>query len=815
MRDEQAPANRAATTISYAPGWPGIEPRWTSSAKSGIGTALNRESRVWFTLSHGILNEAYFPEIDQACTRDLGLIVTDGARFLSEEKRHATHETTWLADGVPAFRLVNRCTEGRYRIEKEILTDPARPVLLQRTRFVAVTGAPQDYRLYALLAPHLANHGAGNTAWMGEHEGQSMLFAERDGCALALASSSGWLARSVGFVGVSDGWQDLVAHKQMTWHYDRAENGNVAVTGQIRVPDDDGTFVLALGFGSTPTAAARAAAASLHDGFDQARDRYLREWQAWQATLTPIAPSVTTPGAAAPRGLDATSAAVIRTCESKAHPGGIVASLSLPWGFNKGDGDLGGYHLVWPRDLVETAGALLAIGASDDVRQVLRYLQATQADDGHWPQNMWIDGTPYWNGLQLDETAFPILLADLMQRERELSPDELTALWPMLRRAAAFLVTHGPVTEQDRWEEDPGYSTFTLAVSIVALLAAADLADAQGEPTTAASLRDTADDWNGSIERWCYVTDTALARQVGVDGYYVRLTPPDVAEAASPSGGFVAIKNRPPGEDVEPASLVICPDALALVRFGLRAPDDPHIVNTVAVIDALLEVETPQGPAWHRYNDDGYGEHADGAPFDGVGIGRAWPLLTGERAHYELAAGRPAEALRLLGAMEAFANDGGLIPEQIWDGDDLPALELFRGRPAGSAMPLVWAHAEYLKLRRSLQDGRVFDLPGEGVARYLGRTTAVPRAVWRFSHRLRSLPAGRVLRVEVRAPAIVHWSADDWQTVHDMPTIDTGLGLHVADLPAGDAVAGVRVRFTFRWLDANRWEGTDFDVPVN
>jgi glucoamylase len=294
----------------------------------------------------------------------------------------------------------------------------------------------------------------------------------------------------------------------------------------------------------------------------------------------------------------------------------------------------------------------------------------------------------------------------------------------------------------------------------------------------------------------------------------VRIAPPEVAEAASPTSGFVPIKNRPPGQNKAAAAHIISPDALAYVRFGLRAADDPRIVNTVKVIDALLKVETPNGPAWHRYNDDGYGEHADGSAFDGVGIGRAWPLLTGERAHYELAAGRPQEAARLLGAMAAFANEGGLISEQIWDSPDIPERELFFGRPSGSAMPLVWAHAEYLKLRRSLQDGRIFDLPPQCVARYRERKTVSPRAAWRFNHRIRALVPGKLLRVEVLAPAVVHWTSDDWKTTADANTTDTGLGLHIADLPTNQLPAGRTVRFTFHWRAANRWEGTDFTVRV-
>lgn len=796
-------------TNTDPPGRPGIPPTWTSSAKSGVGTALSPTSRVWFTLSHGILNEVYYPRIDQACTRDLGLIVTDGRDFFSEEKRDAQHEVAYLAEGVPAFHLANTCRQGRYRIEKEVLSDPARDVVLQRTRFEPLQGSLADYHLYALLAPHLNNRGSDNTAWAGDYKDTPMLFAARAGGALALACSAPWLQRSAGFVGISDGWQDLVQHKRLTRIYERAEAGNVALTGEIDLQAAGGAFVLALGFGLSPAEAGQRALASLQDGFEAAREAYLRGWETWQSSLLPLDRPRTSG-----RNLYRVGTAVLRTHEAKRFPGGLIASLSVPWGFAKGDDDLGGYHLVWPRDLVETAGALLAAGARIEARRVLRYLQATQEADGRWSQNMWLDGTPYWGGVQMDETAFPILLVDLAWREKALDDDDLARFWPMVRRAAAFLLQNGPVTQQDRWEEDPGYSPFTLAVEIAALLAAAGLAEMVGDAQAATYLRETADAWNAGVEGWTYVTGTDLARQVGVEGYYVRIAPPEEAEAASPAAGFVPIKNRPPDRSMAPAAQIVSLDALALVRFGLRAADDPRIVNTVKVIDALLRVDTPAGPTWHRYNDDGYGEHEDGAPFDGNGLGRGWPLLTGERAHYELAAGRREAAERLRQALERFANDSGLLPEQVWDAADLPDRELFCGRPSGSAMPLVWAHAEHVKLCRSLHEGHVFDLPPQPVQRYQVEKTGSAHAIWRFNHKSRTMAAGQTLRLELLAPALVHWSADGWQTRRDVETHDTGLGVHLADLPTTGLAAGTTVVFTFFWPGESRWAGIDFEVRV-
>lgn len=678
---------------TFAPGWPGSEPRWTSSAKSGIGTAVSRASRVWFTLSHGILNEIYYPRVDHACTRDLGFIVTDGHSYFSEEKRDATSETSQVGPGILAYRIRNTAIDDRYRIEKEVLTDPWRDVVLQRVRLVPLQGTLADLRLFVLLAPHLANHGTGNTAWVGDYKGNPMLFAARAANALALASTAPWRARSVGFVGTSDGWQQLKADKRLTHSFARAENGNVAMVGEIDLAACNGAFVIALGFGPTAMEAGQHALISLLEDFDGTADEYVTAWRAWHAKLEGrVVPELQ-------RALYHSSAAVLRAHESKRVEGGVIASLSIPWGFSKPDDDLGGYHLVWPRDLVQTAGGFLAIGAHEHVRRILRYLQVTQEADGHWPQNMWLDGTAYWPGLQLDETALPILLVDLAARNGVLNRAARDAYWPMVRNAAAFLTRYGPASPQDRWEEAPGYAPFTIATEIAALLVAAEIAEVTGHASAANDLRETADAWNASIDQHLYVSGDPLARRHEVDGYYVR-----ASAAGGPGGRAAAV----PGLD-----------ALALVRFGLRTANDPRIVNTLRIADDQLRVETPFGPVWRRYAGDVYGEHADGSAFDGGGIGRAWPLLTGERAHYELAAGRPERAAALARALEAIAGESGLLPEQVWDAADIPARELFAGRAAGSAMPLVWAHAEYLKLCRSLVDGAVFDRPPQTVRRYL------------------------------------------------------------------------------------------------
>ncbi len=796
------------SVVRYAPGWPGIPPRWTSSAKMGAGTALNQHSKVWFTLSHGILNEVYFPRVDQACTRDMGFIVTSGYDFFSEEKRHCSFENRPFEPGIPAFELTNTEIGGRYRIHKEVLTDPYRNVVLQKVRFEPLQGHLSDYRLYALLSPHLANCGYANTGWIGDYKGYPMFFAQHDGATLSLASSAPWKKTSVGFVGASDGWQDLSQHFQMEWEYTRAENGNIAFTGEIDLASCNGEFLLALGFGVIWTEAAQQARSSLFEDYAETRQHYVSQWQNWQTSLIKLDEPL--------RQCDLyrSSTAVLRTHESKDFLGGIIASLSIPWGFNKGDEDLGGYHLVWPRDLVETAGALLAAGAVSDAVRVLRYLETTQEAAGNWAQNLWLDGRPYWNGVQMDETAFPILLLDLLRREAPDSLGKLERWWPMVRKAVSFILRNGPVTQQDRWEEDAGYSPFTLAAEISALLAAADIADLTGHGEQASVMRDAADAWNDNIERWVYATGGELAQQLGIEGYYVRIAPPETDGAPSPTQGFVPIKNRPPGQDGERAYHIISPDALALVRFGLRAPDDPRILNTLRAIDALLAVELPQGPCWYRYNGDGYGEHKDGSAFDGTGIGRPWPLLAGERAHYALAGGHRDEAEALLSVIEnSTAGSSRLLPEQVWDAADIPALELFRGKPTGSACPLVWAHSEYVKLRRSIRDGKIFDQPPQTVKRYLVDKQVRQIFGWRFNNKTHSVPQNKTLRIVLLTPGLLHWSADGWKTTHDAEARDTGLGIYIHPPTASLPVGGQAV-FTFFSPKENRWEGTDYTVTV-
>ncbi len=793
------------------PGQPGLPPRWTSSAKSGVGTAGSAASRLWFTVSHGILNEIYWPRVDAACTRDFGFIVTGPNGSFAEEKRDAEHGIAMIEEGVPAFRIANTARDGSWRIEKEILTDPKRETLLQRLTFEALQGSIGDYRLFGLLAPHLINKGADNTGWVGDYKGTPMLFATGDTAgALAVACSVPFLARSVGYVGTSDGWQQLKQTGELDERWRRAPRGNVALSAEIDLVASGGEALIAVGFGSRWEEAAYKAQSSLQAGFDVARRGYAAGWRNYQKKLLPL----DRPAGASNLNTYRISTAVLSTHQPASFPGASIASLSIPWGFSKGDEDLGGYHLVWPRDLVETAGGFLAAGAVDEAKAVLAYLLAIQEADGHWSQNVWLDGSPYWHGVQMDECAFPLVLADMLRRHGHLDSSEIARILPKIEKAAHFVVCNGPVTGQDRWEEDAGYSPFTLAVEIAGLLAAADLLEMGDRLDAARYLRETADSWNEDIEYWTFARDTELSRQLGIEGYYVRIALPDSADAASPLDGFVPIKNRPPSDMTKHATMLISPDALALVRFGLRAADDPRILDTVTAIDATLKADLPQGPVWYRYNGDGYGEHEDGRPFDGTGIGRPWPLLTGERAHYELAAGRPVVAEQLLNTLEESASSGGMLPEQVWDSADIPERELFHGHPSGSAMPLVWAHSEHIKLLRSLRDGAVFDMPPQTVKRYqIDKVKAAVR-IWRFTQKIRTISHGRALRIEVAAAAVVRWSQDDWATSSDQPTAVNAFGVQMLDIDTSHIAAGRTIQFTFYWPDSDRWENVNFAVAV-
>ena len=782
----------------HAPGKPGIPPTWSSSAKDMVGCALG-PSRLWFTIGFGIINEVYYPRVDLPQMRDLGFIVAGADGFWSEVKRNENYRLVPSAAGVAAAEI--RHTHPRYMLQLRVTPDPKRDVLLIEC---ALDGG-DDLRLYALLAPHLGATGFGNVAVAEQHRGRRLLWAEQGPFGLALAAADedqrdAFGRISAGYVGFSDGWQDFAGNGRMTWEYEIAGPGNVALTGEL-----PRRAVLALGFGSSAEAAATLALSSLMQPFGTVLRQQIADWEAWQARCFAIAGlqlrgPVDAVGSIREQVL--TSAVVLRAHLDKTYPGAMVASLSIPWG-DTGN-QRSGYHLVWPRDLIECAGALLALGAEDEAVDTLRYMIATQNEDGHWHQNQWLGGTPFWVGIQLDETAFPVLLAAALgdrDRLRGIAVDD------MVRRALGFIARTGPSTTQDRWEENEGINPFTLAVSIAALVAGADLLPAPARDWALA----LADFWNSRIEDWATVADTPLARRFDVPGYYPRVLPPQVLVDHAAALALVPIRNRG-GAVAPPAEDMIGTEFLQLVRFGLRQPDDPLIRASIKIADALLKTETPNGPVWHRYTGDGYGEHHDGRAFDGTGHGRGWPLLTGERGHYELCAGN--DPLPYLQAMAAMTSPGGMIPEQVWDADPIPPRRLRPGQPTGSAMPLVWAHAEFVKLLVSRQIGHPFDRPAAVWRRYAGERPNPKYAFWWQHAAIGSVDAGASLVVALDMPATVHWGRDGWQSSVDVATSDSGLGFHVAELATQALPPGTRIDFTWIRSDTGKWHDRNEAVTV-
>ena len=786
--DWPGPGGDMSGTAGHAFGGPGIAPTWSSSDKDFVSAALDG-SRLWATIGHGIINEVYWPSTGQPQIRDLGFYLVGKGRWI-DLKRERRYRLITPGPALPALNIVHHGDD--YQLTLEILPDPLRDVLLVRFALVG------DYRLVFLLAPHLGSSGRDNSAWLDD----GAAYAQGGGVALCLAASMPIEHLSCGFVGTSDGWQDLNRHGVLTYQFQSASLGTVAIAGQASRHHG----VLALGFAYGPAGAHTRARTALAADFDALRSAFIEAWHAWGATLSLPRPDETLGDAAE------LSAAVLKIHEDRAYPGAVVASLSVPWG--NSTESLGGYHLVWPRDATLTAFALLAANQRLDARHILAHLIAAQRRDGHWPQNYFPSGEPYWDGVQLDEVALPVLLAAKLAELRE---PELPGTREMIRAAVGFLARTGPASSQDRWEEIPGVSPFTLATAIAALVAAGPWL----EPEERAYALELADDWNERLESWCYVENTELARRLGVRGYYVRIAPPQPAGA---DDSRVALRNRD-GATITASELVSL-DFSYLVRLGIRTALDPRVQDTIRVVDEILRVETPSGTLYRRYNGDGYGEHADGRPFDGHGIGRAWPLLVGERGHLALQSGE--DSLPFLQTMWRCASAGGLLPEQVWDADPIPALELAPGRPSGSAMPLVWAHAEFLKLLVARERGRPVEwlasleqhFGHRPLARGAEPAAAQPGAAngqsaiwhWRDEVPVLLLPAGKSLAIEDRIPFTLHMGFDGWQRVKDRPAEPGPFGIWSVVLTERELAAADELNFTRRF--DRGWENFDHRVAL-
>ena len=775
---------------SVAPGAPGMEARWTSSSKDGIGTAYNSASRLWFTLSHGIVNEIYYPCIDQPNTRDLQLLVTDGETFFHEERRDLEHSLTYPEKGALAYQLVNRDPAGRYEIRKTVISDPYLPVLLIDHELVIHDPALHGkLRLYLLLAPHLKGKGGGNSAHIMDLSGSPVLHAWREDCHLACAASPPFSRASAGYVGTSDGYQDILRHREMKWFFQNAPDGNVALTGEVQ-PNRDGRFLIAVGLGGSRSSAVTPMAQSLVRPFPESLARFVHQWSRVRHQDDENDEFVCHSGDGG--SLYRLSRCILQAHEDKLYQGSLIASMSIPWGETKGDEDLGGYHLVWPRDLLHSTSALLISGQTELPLRALVYLTCIQRSDGSMPQNCWIDGTAYWTGQQLDETAAPVMLARRLYQAGALQGFDP---WVMVLRAVGCLMLQGPATGQERWEENSGYSPSTLAAVLAAVSSAAAFAAERGETAIHELLLAYADWLHANLAAWTCTGKGTL--DPAIPRHFVRIVPA-AADHSGPAGDpadlTLEIAN---GGGTHRASDILDGGFLNLVRYGFLAPDDPLVTDSLKLIDRELKVDFEAGPCWRRYPFDGYGSHPDGSAFDGTGYGGCWPLLTGERGHYELAAGH--DALPYLLAMENFANAGGMFPEQIWPLADAGPMK--HGQPAGSSMPLCWAHAEYVSLVHSRHAGYPLERIPEAWQRYVAKPPAAPTsAFWSLAHRTREVSRGTRLLVLLEAPTRIRWRTaglTDWEEISSHHLFAR---LHLADL--GPLTAAIEFQLG---ADATPW----------
>src|SRR3984957_13339441 len=774
VRDD-APGADGADPGGAAFGAPGIAPTWASSDKDYVSTALGG-SRLWATVGHGIINEIYWPSTGQPQIRDFGFYLV-GAGSWIDLKRVRDYTLSTPGPYLPALTITHHGDD--YELALEVLPAPQRDVLLVRFK---ITG---PYRLVVIVAPHLGSTGRHNSAWCDGAYG----YARHGDFCMCLAADAPLTKLSCGYVGASDGWQDLDRHGRLTYGFVSAENGTVALTAEL--PEDSG--IVALGFAGSPSGAFTRARTALAASFDALRAEFLQDWNDWGAQLQLPRPDEILGDA----GL--LSAAVLKIHEDRAYPGAGVASLSIPWG-NSTD-NLGGYHLVWPRDATLTAFALLAAHQLIDARHTLAHRTASQCRDGRWPQNYFPSGEPFWVGVQLDEAAFPILLAAKL---REIGEAELPGTRNMVRAAAGFIARTGPSSPQDRWEENPGVSPFTLAAAVSALVAAGPwLAD--DERGYALSL---ADDWNERLEFWCYVCNTELSRSIGVKGYYVRL---GSSERSGALAGQVQLRNHY-GESIV-ASALVSLDFSYLVRLGLRSAHDPRVKDTIKVVDQVLKVMTPSGAVYHRYNEDGYGEYPDGRPFDGNGVGRGWPLLVGERGHLAMQSGE--DPISYLRTMWRCASIGGLLPGQGWDSAPITALGLEPGRPSGSAMPLLWTHAEFLKLLIAREDRRPIELLQAVEQRYRvsgGQFAARQATAWHWRTEVPVLQheTGRALLIEDRVPFTLHFGFDGFQRIEERAASAHPFGLWAVHLSAAELTGARELNSPRRY--GERWEGLDHRI---
>jgi glucoamylase len=698
-----------ASSSGVAPGAPGAKVDWAPADKHGFGTSRTTASPTWFTLEGGELTEVYYPRLDTPSFRDLQFVVTDGHSFVAPERGSTVQRTSQTDSRSLSYEQVNTDPAHRWRLTKHYVTDPARSTVLIRVRFESLTH--RHYRVYVVADPSLSGDGTHDT---GTCSGGTLLTGNGQ-MSSAIITSPALGPVSCGFKGTSDGLTDLLRHRRLAWHYTSAPDGNVVQAGRTALTGTPGhqELTLALAFGPSDATALSSARASLGAGFATLARRYASGWRAYLSSLRPSPPSLHTTGE---RREYTDSELVLAASEDKTSRGAYVASPTMPWAWGTGlQTPTGPYHLVWSRDLYEISTALIAEGDVAGARRALHFLlYRQQQPDGSFPQNSDVTGKAVLTNLQLDEVADPIILA------RQLNARD-AGTWQHVKRAADFILGWhddqghaAPYSPQERWENQAGYSPATIATEIAGLVCAADLARSNGDAASAARYLQTADAWRAHLNGWTLTTTGPYSSSP----YYLRLTKDGNPDA----GTTYSVGDSGPTLDQR---AVVDPSFLEMVRLGVVRATDPNVVNSLRVLDAKLAVQTPNGRFWHRYTGDGYGERRDGQPWD-VGfppgsqttIGRAWPIFAGERGEYELAAGQSGAATEL-GSMAATQNDGGLLPEQVWDQNPPAGQPGFPpGTPTLSATPLAWTHAQFIRLAWSVSAGHPVETPAVVACRY-------------------------------------------------------------------------------------------------
>jgi glucoamylase len=706
----QAPAV-ASSHGGVAPGGPGQKAVWPPAGKSGFGTAHRTRSKVWYTLQGGRMSEVYYPNLGTPSVRDLDFVVTDGHGPAQRVVDASTTVTRLVRRGSLTYQLIDTDTHGRWQLSTTYVTDPARATVLVRVHFASLDG--RKYRLYLLYEPALGNNGNDNSGSTRE----GALIATGNGLASALVAGTGFTGTSNGYLGTSDGWTDLHAHGRMDWHYTSAPDGDIVQTARLPLTGLPGhaSDTLSLGLATTAAGALAASRASLGQGFAAVANRYAAGWHAYLATLR--RPPAAVRGTRE-RQLYTVSEMVLAALEDKTYRGAFVASPTMPWAWGTGlESPSGAYHLVWARDSYEMATALIADGdRAAAVRALEYFFHRQQQANGSFPANSTLAGKPVFSALELDEVAEPILLDYQLGRTD-------AADWSHVKRAANFLISYradghrAPWTPEERWENQSGYSPATIAAEIAGLVCAARIASANGHAAIARRYLSVADRWQRKVEQWTVTTNGPYSPKP----YFLRLSKNGNPNAATTysigDSGPSAIDQR----------RVVDPSFLELVRLGVEPADDPAVRNTLAVVNAQLGVQTPEGMLWHRYTDDGYGETRTGGPWGinpaqtFVTRGRLWVLFAGERGEYDLLAGQPMAARQELATMAEAATPGHLLSEQVWDNHP-PAGQpgFLAGAATTSATPLGWTTAQFIRLAWSLQAGRPVEQPAAVACRYTG-----------------------------------------------------------------------------------------------